>query len=110
MIREEDLREAIAECEGRRHPDAGTCVKLAAFYTILEKMEKRPPDLKREPESGGYSYQAGPDIPYGSSEFSEAVAEKGIDAAWPIIEKIIQAVAIIQPSLYEKALRKIRDI
>ena len=38
MITERDLLEAIAECEGTPKPNANTCVKLAAYYTILNNM------------------------------------------------------------------------
>ncbi len=38
MITEHDLQEAIAECQGKRNPDANTCIKLAAFYTIKEHL------------------------------------------------------------------------
>lgn len=37
MIKLEDLEEAIAECQGQRNPNADTCIKLAAFYTIKRK-------------------------------------------------------------------------
>lgn len=110
MITEKDLREAIAECEGRRHPDAGTCVKLAAFYTILNNMTEKTPEEKREPWSGGYSYQSGPAIQYGASEFSGIVEEKGIEKAWPIIEEIMDALSIIEPKFYENSIRKLRGI
>ena len=36
MITEQDLLEAIAECQGQRNPNANTCIKLAAYYIILE--------------------------------------------------------------------------
>ena len=38
MIREEDLQEAIAECQGQRNPNANTAIKLAAFYTIRREL------------------------------------------------------------------------
>ena len=38
MITEKDLQEAIAECQGERSPNASTCIKLAAFYTIKEHL------------------------------------------------------------------------
>jgi hypothetical protein len=38
VIRIEDLDTAIAECQGRRNPDAKTCIMLAAFYTIKREM------------------------------------------------------------------------
>ena len=42
MITENDLQEAIAECEGVRNPTANTCLKLAAFYTIKDKLYPEP--------------------------------------------------------------------
>ena len=38
MITEKDLQEAIAECQGERNPNANTCIKLAAFYTIRNEL------------------------------------------------------------------------
>ena len=35
MITEHDLKEAIAECEGNRNPDARTCIKLAAHVRMF---------------------------------------------------------------------------
>ena len=110
MITEKDLREAIAECEGRRHPDASTCVKLAAFYTILNNMVEKDAKPERTPEPVGYSYQAGPGIPYGASEFSGIVQEKGIENAWPIIEETMSVLAVIQPKMYERIIRKLMAI
>ena len=42
MIREEDLLEAIAECQGERNPNAQTCRNLAAYYTILDHVRYNP--------------------------------------------------------------------
>lgn len=110
MITEKDLREAIAECEGRRHPDASTCVKLAAFYTILNNMAEKDAKPERTPEAGGYSYQAGPGIPYGASEFSGIVQEKGIERVWPIIEETMDVLAVVEPKLYAGIIRKMNTI
>lgn len=38
MITLQDLNAAIAECQGERNPNANTCIKLAAFYTIRQEM------------------------------------------------------------------------
>ena len=38
MITKYDLEAAIAECQGKRNPDASTCIKLAAFLTIKKEM------------------------------------------------------------------------
>ena len=41
MITEKDLLEAIAECQGERNPNANTCIKLAAYYTILDHLSDK---------------------------------------------------------------------
>ena len=54
MITLDDLEAAIAECEGERNPNANTCIKLAAYYTILNEKQGKPPV---------YSYSAEPVSP-----------------------------------------------
>lgn len=38
MITDQALQEAIAECNGKKNPDANTCMKLAAYYTIRDHL------------------------------------------------------------------------
>ena len=38
MITEKDLQDAIAECQGERKPNANTCIKLAAYFTIYDHL------------------------------------------------------------------------
>ena len=42
MIREEDVREAIAEMQGQKNPNANTCIKLAAYYIIQDHISEKP--------------------------------------------------------------------
>lgn len=105
MITEQDLREAIAECEGTPKPNANTCIKLAAYYTILENMKAdavRP--LASAVQSPGYSYSAS------GSEFSKAVQVKGADKVLPIIDELMDALMVLNPGLYHSVLRKISDL
>ena len=67
MIRESDLRDAIAECQGSRSPNADTCIKLAAYYTIRDHMfpeqaQQASPVQTPAPTQAqnSYSYSAGP--------------------------------------------------
>lgn len=113
MITEQDLRAAIAECQGARSPNANTCIKLAAYYTILKNMTE---DAPAQPTSAvplsmpmSYSYSAG-DLPYSESDFSEAVEKKGIDQAFPIIDELMDALMVLNPGLYKSVLRKINDL
>ena len=55
MITEEELQEAIAECQGQRNPNANTCLKLASYLTILDHQKAE------EPHRTTYSFAPPPD-------------------------------------------------
>lgn len=109
MITEKDLQEAIAECEGQRNPNASTCIKLAAFYTIREHLF---PTAAKEPPT--YSFAAPPDqvektIDYVSdTEFGRAIEGKRAADIWPIMDELMDAVSVLQPRLYASVMAKIR--
>lgn len=114
MITEQDLQAAIAECLGERNPNANTCIKLAAFYTIRDQLF---PDKAEEPqpERVGYSFAPAPEpvenkIIYSSdTEFGQAVTGKSPDEIWPVMDELIsEAVKAINPRLYDAVLRKIK--
>lgn len=107
MIRAEDLREAIAECQGERNPNAQTCMKLAAYYTILRELEPAP----------AYSYEKAPNLPpvtqigYSSdSEFGRAISGKNEASVWELIEELVSTVQVIQPRLYNGFMRKLNEL
>jgi len=102
MIREDDLREAIAECEGSKHPTASTCLKLAAYYTILNH--------KTEVPQRGYSYASEPEIQYSTSEFSQLVQKRGIQNCFPIIDEAMSALLMVNPQLYNNIIRKLSEV
>ena len=59
MITEKDLMEAIAECQGQRNPNANTCIKLAAYYTILNNLQataEKSSVVVSKNETPAYSY------------------------------------------------------
>lgn len=111
MITEHDLAEAIAECEGQRNPNASTCLKLAAFYTIRENMY---PEKKEEPVS--YSRAEGPIMEIGSkskveyeseTQFGQAIAGMSVKELMPVMDELMTAVRVISPRLYDGVMRKI---
>lgn len=112
MITEQDLREAIAECEGTRNPNANTCIKLAAYYTILDNLKKDSGEPTPEPLriSPSYSYSAGDFLQYSDSEFSQLVELKGIDKVFPIIDELMDALMVVNPKLYDSVIRKTEDL
>lgn len=136
MITLHDLEEAIAECQGDRNPNANTCIKLAAFYTIRNEMfPSTTPEATQAPTQGdvarssintrsGYSgdtdrsrqseqaeTQSERYIEYNSgSEFSEAI--DGMDAleVWPIIDELMTVLQATNIRLYNGVMRKIEQL
>ena len=102
MITKHDLDAAIAECQGRRNPDANTCIKLAAYYTIKREMYGEEPEM--------YSYSPAPDgiIHMDSeSEFARLVYGREQRDVFPVMDELMEALAIIQPRLYDAVLVKL---
>lgn len=109
MITRKDLDAAIAECQGKRNPDASTCIKLAAYYTILNEMF--PQESKPEPS---YSYSPGPDKPddgeviiNSDSEFARLIDGRRQEDVWPVMDELMTALKTIYPRLYNAVLAKL---
>jgi len=106
MITENDLKEAIAECQGVRKPNAAVCIKLASYYSILDHMKG---DAKASPIE--YSYAA-PNVPevvdYSSdSQFFRLANGKDIDKVWAVVDELMLVLQAINPKLYEGVLNKL---
>lgn len=102
MIHEKDLDDAIAECQGLRHPDANTCMKLAAFYTIKHYM------FGPEPEQYSYAPAPSGDIMINSdSEFAQAIDGRKQSDVWPVIDELMQTLAVVQPKVYAAVMKKL---
>lgn len=114
MITENDLRAAIAECQGERNPNANTCMKLAAYYTILNNLYPETPEREEMPSYSGSPAPINPvkeTVEYFSgTEFSRAI--NGVSAApvWEIMDELMTVLQAIKPGLYEGVLRKLRDM
>ena len=111
MITEKDLQEAIAECQGERNPNANTCIKLAAFYTIRNELFGKPEQL---PEPG-YSYAAPVEtvettIHYTSdTDFSQAIDGRNPEDVWPIMDELMDTLQVLMPRLYNGVMRKLQS-
>ena len=112
MITEKDLQEAIAECQGERNPNANTCIKLAAFYTIQQHMFGDEPP--------GYSFAPSPStqeadsaetiIDYNSeTEFAQAIAGRDAWGIWSIMDELMTTLQVVNPRLYAGVMRKIAE-
>ncbi len=112
MITERDLQEAIAECQGVRNPTSSTCIKLAAYLTILNSM-KEEPEQTTPLRSAGYSFAPAPEnasaiIPAsGDSEFSRLIAGRKVEDVLPEIISLVEAVQVVNPRLYNSFIARL---
>ena len=126
MITEQDLQEAIAECQGERNPNANTCIKLAAFYTIKNELYGKSEQLTKDQvlsligdngfvNRSGYSYAPAPEevettITYQSdTEFGRMIHGRPASEIWPIIDElVIEPIQALNPRLYDALFRKLK--
>lgn len=111
MIREEDLHEAIAECMGKRNPDANTCIKLAAYYTIMRELYPQEQVQEQLPLMPAQSFAAEPEsIDYeGDSEFARLCRERSVSYIMPILDELMDVIKITQPRLYDGVMRRLTE-
>lgn len=110
MIREEDLREAIAECQGKRNPDASTCIKLSAYYTIMREMYPHGQD-DGAPVIPARSFASAPEeVEYeGDSEFARLCRGRSVSYIMPILDELMDALQVIHPRLYDSVIRRLKE-
>ena len=117
MITENDLLEAIAECQGQRNPNANTCIKLAAYYTILNNLQttaEKNSVVVSKKETPTYSYEL-PDntestVAYTSNtDFAKIINGKSASTMWAIVDELMSALMYLNPKLYNDAMIKFSE-
>lgn len=119
MITEHDLQEAIAECEGQRNPTSSTCLKLAAYYAIKDKMYPDVPVATQAPvaESVGaetYSRAQGPSwhgrVDYsGETEFSRAISGMDTKDLIAVMDELMSTLQVVSPRIYSGVMRQLSE-
>ena len=104
MITEHDLQEAIAECEGQRNPTSNTCIKLAAYYTIRDKLY--PAKQEEVDAMPKYSLSSGPKE---SSEFMQAAQSIDEESFLSIMDELMTTLQALMPRLYDGVMRKLKE-
>lgn len=105
MIREDALLDAIAECHGQKNPNANTCVKLAAYYTILNNLREKPEPVRQTPDQTGYSYD--PPVYSSDTEFGQILGEKSEYKVFEIIDELMETLRLMNRPLYNAVMRKL---
>lgn len=107
MITEQDIKEAIAECQGVRNPTANTCIKLAAFYTILDHITEGQ-ETAVKPSYSYFSPSVAETIDYESeTDFGQVLSGKNASEMWKVMDELMTTLQAIQPRLYDAVMRKV---
>ena len=110
MIREQDLREAIAEMQGQKSPNAQTCIKLAAYYIIQDHLMDKGAERETRPlEAEPYSISGSdPGITYeGGSEFAKLIHGRDQDDVMAVMDELMSTLHVMHPRLYNGVMNKI---
>ena len=104
MITERDLQEAIAECQGKRNPNADTCMMLAAFYTIRDHLFPQEKTKEIVPQ---YSFSSGLVTYESNSEFGQAVKDKDVNEILALVDEIMDTLKVLNPKLYNSIMMRL---
>ena len=114
MITEQDLKEAIAELQGRRNPTSTDCQKLAAYYTILDHItDVTDGETRGAPVIGSYSRAEQPqtenlvDYNFTCQTLKDGLNGHTSEKAYMILDELMNAVRVTNPELYRFAVRKL---
>ena len=100
MITEQELLDAIAECQGQRNPNANTCIKLASFYTILDHIKEEPMPT--------YSYAMPETVAYDSgTEFSDRIKGMDINDVLAVMDELMSTLMVMNPRLYNGVMTRL---
>lgn len=120
MITESDIDAAIAECVGERNPNANTCIKLAAFYTIKQHLFRdaepvRISDQRAETAPSNYSFSPAPDqkpietVTIDSdTEFARVIEGREQKEIWPVLDELMSILHDMIPRLYTDVMRRLQ--
>lgn len=114
MITEKDLQEAIAECQGQRNPNANTCIKLAAYYTIQKELygqHEQPVDVPVYSRAEPPTEQPEQYVDYNSgSEFSQTINGMKSEDAWAVMDELMDILQVTNARLYAGVIQKLEDV
>lgn len=118
MITEYDVSAAIAECLGKRDPDANTVRTLAALYTIKEHLFPENKSLQSQEKNmsyaDSYSYAPAPDQkPYtisldSDTEFSRVIEGRAPEEIMPLMDEMMSLLQVVYPKCYNAVMAKLQ--
>ena len=97
MITSEDLRQAIADCQGVTNPTAQTCIKMAAYHILLDHIQDE------RTYGQGVQYTS-------ATDFGKAVSRKDVLQVLRIMDELMATLQMVKPNLYDAVMDKIQMI
>lgn len=106
MFSEQELLDAIDECQNALPKTFSTCEKLAVFYTILDHLQGNEfaRMMSRDPE---------PEMvigDYGASEFFESIRGKESKKVWQVFGELMEALKVLNPKLYSRTIERLATL
>jgi len=108
LITEKDLQDAIAECQGERKPNANTCIKLAAYFTIYDHLfPKEAEKVEQIPQTIFNTVDEDIITDYGDSDFYRMIRGKEAADVWAVMNELMDTLQVINPRLYDGVMRQL---
>lgn len=108
MITEKDLQDAIAECQGERRPNANTCIKLAAYFTIYDHLFPKKAELTEDaPQMIFQTVEEDTIGDYGDSDFYRMIKGRKAADIWAVMDELMDTLQVINPRLYDGVMRQL---
>jgi hypothetical protein len=103
MLNRRELLNAIAECESSNE-SFQNCQKLATLYIIYDHLYSEPnsPEVERVQMNVIETDR--------NSEFMQLINGKQIEPVLDLVDELMETIKILQPRLYDSALRRLKDI
>ena len=102
MISKAEIKRAIAECQGEPNPNSTTCIKLAAYYTILNNLESPQMSFASRPIE---EVRQG-----GDSEFFDAIRGTDIKDVLSVMDELMDGVRTMMPRLYDVTMERLKAL
>ncbi|MCI9543510.1 MAG: hypothetical protein HFE93_04850 [Acutalibacter muris] len=103
-----ELEWAISELE-KQESSESRYILLAALYTCRSQMLG---STQPEPRMAAYYEAVAPEPlgQYGDSEFLRAVAEKPSEAAWAVMDELMETLRVVNGRAYQSVMRKLSKL
>lgn len=107
MLSEHDLISEINKYNAKADLTPNECIRLAAFYTILNCQYPVETQMPMSMASGNNIENL---IHVdGNSEFFTAIDGRNATEMWELMDELMEAISVVNPKLYESVMRKINS-